>query len=416
VRSPASLHTSRSGVSLAANANAAAAADEAAAIDAAAKAAGLASSPLSLLLRETAATPRGRADAARQPAARVASFSSIPDTVMLAAEASLAAFAGGGATTAAADLLVPLQVQLSVSQTGQQAQALSLGCGDLHMCVATSGGEAFSWGWGGSGALGHGDTLDRTVPTRISALPRDVVQVACGAAHTLVLVDKPMPPQQHLQAPPPLPLAQPAVAGGALGTFGTTGAASTAASAAAATLTSSGAITAAPRGMLERGEREASVSFSAGSFPTPTNADDAAAKAGGSTVRELYAFGSCAFGQVPLGVRPPEFAPASRTGPSSSSAASAPAQAPALATSCVLPRLVELPFAKSDAMGARSRGAAVAGGGTSAGGGTHSSSGGSSGAGGSVGVGVVVVVGGGKGHDRARAQCFGEQHGVAVSA
>lgn len=291
----------KTGMSLAAMAAAVAAAAEANAISIAASAAGLESIPKSILMREVKASPRP------QESGQELTLQSevIADSLASVVEGCLESFAGGGATTAASDLLVPVQVLVGgLSGSGAAVQTLALSCGDMHMCVVTSGGHAYSWGWGGSGALGHGDTLDRTIPSRISSLPRDVVEVACGAAHTLVLVDRllPLPPPPSM--PPP-----------------TTSA------------------TSAP-------ERESSGSFSAASVPsTPTTTTSI-----GSTqivanelqihrdcVRELYAFGSSAFGQVP--------APRGVSTETASMAASTSSRAGARpGTICVLPRLVDMPM------------------------------------------------------------------------
>lgn len=114
-------------------------------------------------------------------------FNHINDDILDVADSALLSYAGGGATTAASDLLVPLQVCAGFDPTREQA--ISIGCGDLHIVMAGSSGSAYSWGWGGTGALGHGDSADRSIPTRILGLPRDVLQVACGAAHTLAIVE-----------------------------------------------------------------------------------------------------------------------------------------------------------------------------------------------------------------------------------
>lgn len=43
-----------------------------------------------------------------------------------------------------------------------------------------------SWGRGEDGQLGHGDTDDRLLPTKVSALDgQDIVSVTCGADFTM---------------------------------------------------------------------------------------------------------------------------------------------------------------------------------------------------------------------------------------
>jgi len=109
-----------------------------------------------------------------------------PEATARAFAAALA-FVGGGATTAASDLLSPLHIVSGLD--GGREQAISVAAGELHVVLATSTGSAYSWGWGGTGALGHGDVMDCSLPSRIAGLPRHVVQVAAGAAHTLALVE-----------------------------------------------------------------------------------------------------------------------------------------------------------------------------------------------------------------------------------
>jgi alpha-tubulin suppressor-like RCC1 family protein len=46
-------------------------------------------------------------------------------------------------------------------------------------------GCTFSWGLGSTGALGHPESKDKSVPTSIAALARrHVVDVSCGAMHS----------------------------------------------------------------------------------------------------------------------------------------------------------------------------------------------------------------------------------------
>ena len=49
----------------------------------------------------------------------------------------------------------------------------------------------YTWGEGAGGRLGHGDEDDRHEPQVVSALRgTQIVQVACGFAHTVVLTGK----------------------------------------------------------------------------------------------------------------------------------------------------------------------------------------------------------------------------------
>lgn len=98
----------------------------------------------------------------------------------------------------AVDLSVPLQIigsgvggarGFSSLYDAAREQVTCVSAGASHVLMATSSGAAWSWGTGAAGALGHGDVNDRLVPTRIAALPRDVIQVAAGGAHSLALVE-----------------------------------------------------------------------------------------------------------------------------------------------------------------------------------------------------------------------------------
>ena len=98
----------------------------------------------------------------------------------------------------AVDLTVPLQIigsgvggarGVSSLYDAAREQVTCVSAGASHVLMATSSGAAWSWGSGAAGALGHGDVTDRLVPTRIAALPRDVIQVAAGGAHSLALVE-----------------------------------------------------------------------------------------------------------------------------------------------------------------------------------------------------------------------------------
>lgn len=67
-----------------------------------------------------------------------------------------------------------------------------LSCGNNH-CAAISSddGSLYTWGWGQSGRLGHGDETQRDQPTYVDALSdiAPLATVACGSAHTLVATD-----------------------------------------------------------------------------------------------------------------------------------------------------------------------------------------------------------------------------------
>ena len=61
---------------------------------------------------------------------------------------------------------------------------LWLSCGFEHCAVVTVEGEVFTWGYGSSGALGHGNTLSYATPTRVQALAgQGIVYLESGGYH-----------------------------------------------------------------------------------------------------------------------------------------------------------------------------------------------------------------------------------------
>lgn len=75
--------------------------------------------------------------------------------------------------------------------------------GDYHTVILTTDGEVWTTGYGGQltggwirallsqpgGALGHGDMLNKFVPTPVLTLreSEDITQIAAGSYHTLAL-------------------------------------------------------------------------------------------------------------------------------------------------------------------------------------------------------------------------------------
>ncbi|KAK8472662.1 hypothetical protein PHAVU_002G274700 [Phaseolus vulgaris] len=65
-------------------------------------------------------------------------------------------------------------------------RVLLVSAGASHSVALLSGNVVCSWGQGEDGQLGHGDTDDRLLPTKLSALDdQDIISVTCGADHTM---------------------------------------------------------------------------------------------------------------------------------------------------------------------------------------------------------------------------------------
>lgn len=64
-------------------------------------------------------------------------------------------------------------------------------CGETHTIALSSEGKAYSWGGCGYGQLGHGDTSEKLLPTKIASLDSlTVTQVACAATHSACLTSE----------------------------------------------------------------------------------------------------------------------------------------------------------------------------------------------------------------------------------
>jgi len=63
-----------------------------------------------------------------------------------------------------------------------------ISCGHLHTVVVTQNDEVYSFGWGPSGCLGHGDRRFQLVPKQIEAIKGEPIAItACGWKHTLIV-------------------------------------------------------------------------------------------------------------------------------------------------------------------------------------------------------------------------------------
>ena len=64
----------------------------------------------------------------------------------------------------------------------------SVAAGDYHSLAVTAEGALFSFGYGGFGQLGHGDTAHQWLPKRLAGLAKErVASVAAGQDHSLAL-------------------------------------------------------------------------------------------------------------------------------------------------------------------------------------------------------------------------------------
>ena len=71
----------------------------------------------------------------------------------------------------------------------QDRRIISVASSDSHCLALGAEGEVFSWGGGAYGALGHGDTGKRTVPSKIESLRR-IERIAAGPRWTSAAVDE----------------------------------------------------------------------------------------------------------------------------------------------------------------------------------------------------------------------------------
>ena len=78
--------------------------------------------------------------------------------------------------------LLPKKIE---AMAGQKFIAVSAG---QHSLAVTADGAVWSWGYGDSGQLGHGDQQDQWLPKKIEALAgRRIVAVSAGDYHSLAI-------------------------------------------------------------------------------------------------------------------------------------------------------------------------------------------------------------------------------------
>jgi alpha-tubulin suppressor-like RCC1 family protein len=97
-----------------------------------------------------------------------------------------------GLGSSAKDVLFPTLVGTGVDL--EHELVIGAACGDMHSAVATASGCVYTWGFGATGALGHGGSLvNQPLPKRVDSFLTAfddfvaVASVACGAYHTLAL-------------------------------------------------------------------------------------------------------------------------------------------------------------------------------------------------------------------------------------
>ncbi|CAB1451658.1 unnamed protein product [Pleuronectes platessa] len=78
-----------------------------------------------------------------------------------------------------------------VSSCLQNKVVVNVACGQLCSMAVLDNGEIYGWGYNCNGQLGLGNNGNQQTPCRIAALQGvNIVQVACGYAHTLALTDE----------------------------------------------------------------------------------------------------------------------------------------------------------------------------------------------------------------------------------
>ena len=55
------------------------------------------------------------------------------------------------------------------------------------IAITTKTGQVYTMGRGTQGQLGHGEKQNTTIPTLVTMLPKQVIQVSCGLNHTFAL-------------------------------------------------------------------------------------------------------------------------------------------------------------------------------------------------------------------------------------
>ena len=76
------------------------------------------------------------------------------------------------------------------TNTADNSHWSQIACGAFHTAALTKDGKVFTWGYNFFGQLGHGDTFNRYIPTKVAALDEYVIiQIACGHSHMAALTE-----------------------------------------------------------------------------------------------------------------------------------------------------------------------------------------------------------------------------------
>lgn len=64
-------------------------------------------------------------------------------------------------------------------------------CGFEHISCTTTEGKVMTWGYGGSGCLGHGNTQSYKIPTIVNSIFQErILYIECGGYHTIAINDE----------------------------------------------------------------------------------------------------------------------------------------------------------------------------------------------------------------------------------
>jgi len=74
-------------------------------------------------------------------------------------------------------------INLNILSSFVQTKVLLITCGFEHCTVLTQLGSVASWGYGGSGCLGHGNYVSYTSPKIVKELPSNIIHIESGAYH-----------------------------------------------------------------------------------------------------------------------------------------------------------------------------------------------------------------------------------------